>query len=177
MHFNDNVFELLKTRSNNKIYIENLFKKYNGINAIKINNENTFLNKLKYNCSNNKYFFFGSDSCRIVTDFYNECIKTATDKSKYVLITSKNNNIIYNASEELKNKFVFYSPSITFGVDFSIDTPQDVFIYINGNSILPSGSFQQTTRTRNINKLYYYCNVNEKKEKNSIILMMSKNII
>ena len=161
---NDNVFELLKLRPN-KVYIENTFKKYEGINAIKINNEILFLNKLKMNCSNNEYFFFGCDSCRIVTDFYNECIKDATDKSKYILITAKNSKVINNASEELKNKFVFYSPSITFGVDFSIDVSQDVFIYITGNSLLPSGSFQQTTRTRNIKNLYYYCNLEYKKEK------------
>jgi hypothetical protein len=42
---------------------------------------------------------------------------------------------------------------------------RDVFIYIKGKSILPSGSFQQTTRTRNINKLYYYCAVKCKEAK------------
>ena len=81
-------------------------------------------------------------------------------RTKFILITGNTNIKIINASEELKNKFVFYSPSITFGVDFSINTDQDVFIYIKGKSILPSGSFQQTTRTRNIKKLYYYCNCN-----------------
>ena len=41
-----------------------------------------------------------------------------------------------------------------FGLDFTINTPQDVFIYIKGNwGILHSGSFQQTTRTRNINNI------------------------
>jgi len=43
-------------------------------------------------------------------------------------------------------------------MDFSIIEKQDVFIYIKGQSIMPSGSFQQTTRTRNINNLYYFCN-------------------
>ena len=39
---------------------------------------------------------------------------------------------IKNASEQFKNKFVFYSPSITTGIDFCIEDKQDVFIYING---------------------------------------------
>ena len=50
----------------------------------------------------------------------------------------------------------FYSPKITFGVDFSSLVAQDVFIHSTGNSIQPSGSFQQTTRCRNIKTLYYF---------------------
>lgn len=162
---NDNVFTLLSCRDDNKkVYIENTYKKYNGINAIKLNNELTFLNKIKNHCKKNNYFFFGCDSCSVVTDFYNECIKNAEDISKYVLITSNTKLTFDNVSEELKDKFVFYSPSITFGVDFSIDEAQNVFIYIKGDSILPSGSYQQTTRTRNMKNLYYYCNVEEKNE-------------
>jgi hypothetical protein len=61
-----------------------------------------------------------------------------------------------DATEEFKDKLVFYSPKITFGVDFSIETPRDVFIYIAGNSIPPSGSYQQATRCRNIQTLYYF---------------------
>ena len=45
---------------------------------------------------------------------------------------------------------------INYGVDFSILEKQDVFIYIEGNSINPAGSFQQTTRCRNIDNVYYY---------------------
>ena len=55
----------------------------------------------------------------------------------------------------------FYSPKITFGIDFSIQEKQDVFIYIRGGSIQPHGMFQQATRCRNIDKLYYYGEVIE----------------
>ena len=63
----------------------------------------------------------------------------------------------------LQNKFIVYSPSITTGVDFSINTPQDVFIYINGKTISPASSFQQLTRTRNIKNVYFYVNETEPK--------------
>ena len=62
----------------------------------------------------------------------------------------------------IRDRFVFYSPKITFGVDFSIETPQDVFIYIAGNSIQPSGSYQQATRCRNIKTLYYFGEVSQR---------------
>ena len=75
---------------------------------------------------------------------------------KFILITAHNQFDISDASEQFANKFVFYSPSIIFGVDFSIDQSQDVFIYNKGRTLDPSAIFQQTTRTRNIRNLYYY---------------------
>ena len=73
-----------------------------------------------------------------------------------LLITADTYFRVKDATEDFKDKFVFYSPKITFGVDFSVDVPQDVFIYIAGNSIQPSGSYQQATRCRNIKSLYYF---------------------
>ena len=73
-----------------------------------------------------------------------------------LLITADTYFRVKDATEDFKGKFVFYSPKITFGVDFSVDVPHDVFIYIAGNSIQPSGSYQQATRCRNIKTLYYF---------------------
>ena len=86
---------------------------------------------------------------------YTECLKYNT-ADKFILITANNQFNILDASEQFANKFVFYSPSIIFGVDFSIDQAQDVFIYNKGRTLDPSAIFQQTTRTRNIRNLYYY---------------------
>ena len=41
-------------------------------------------------------------------------------------------------------------------MDFSVATPQDMFLYIKGDSINPAGMYQQATRTRNIKTLYYH---------------------
>jgi hypothetical protein len=73
-----------------------------------------------------------------------------------LLITADTLYRVTDATEHFKDKFVVYSPKITFGVDFSVDVPQDVFIDIAGNSIQPSGSYQQATRCRNIKPLYYF---------------------
>jgi hypothetical protein len=156
----DNVFNLLNIKTNSKtLYITNNYKKYAGIPAINLNDENDFLNKLLLHCKTDNYFLFGSDSCKKVTEFYTKCIGEATekDKHKYLLITSDNKFKIDDATAQFKNKFVFYSPSITYGVDYNISEKQDVFIYCSGKSLLPSGIFQQTTRTRQIKTLYYYC--------------------
>ena len=76
-----------------------------------------------------------------MTALYYECMKVATDEQKqdFILITAETNFNLTNANEQFKNKFVFYSPKIIYGVDFNnIEIPQDVFIYIKGNTISPS---------------------------------------
>ena len=100
--------------------------------------------------------------------FFNKAIEQSKeeDKYKYILITAKSNYTLTDANEQFKNSFVFHSPKITYGVDFNnIDCPQDVFIYIKGNSIHPSGVFQQATRCRYIKSLYYYGEIESKDAK------------
>lgn len=46
-----------------------------------------------------------------------------------------------------------------YGVDFSIDTPQNVYMYQKGNLILPFGTWQQTIRCRNIKILFLFSEV------------------
>jgi hypothetical protein len=85
------------------------------------------------------------------------------EQTKFILITADSKMKIEDANVEFKDKYVFYSPSITTGVDFSIGEKQNVYIYVNGKSILSNSIYQQTTHTRNINKLYYYCNKTKQK--------------
>jgi hypothetical protein len=138
-----------------------------NIDAIKVKNEDEFLNKLLNACKTEKGFLFGCDSKTTITDYYNKCFSeaTETEQTKFILITAESKMKIQDASVEFKDKFVFYSPSITTGVDFSIKEKQNVYIYVNGKSILSNSIFPQTTRTRNINKLFYYCNNTKHKVK------------
>jgi len=157
-HFNDQCLDLCNLRKDKKIFIKNTFQKYKNIKAIHILDNNTLLNKLLTKCQNNEYFIFASDSRKSAELFYNECLSKAKeeDKTKYILLTK---NSVYkpkNVSEEWKFKFVFYSPKIVYGVDFSISDSEDVFLYISGKTLPPPLLFQQATRCRNINNLYYF---------------------
>lgn len=156
-----NVLEFIKNYRKEETIkiIVNQYKKYKNINAIRILDENLFLDKLYERITNNKYFLFGCDSCSIITKFYNLCVEKNKDKiNKFILITSETNFVLTNASEQFKNKWIFYSPSIITGVDFSIEEKQDHFIYAKGDSISPDSIYQQSTRNRNIDTLYYYFN-------------------
>ena len=158
----DNVFEFLKRRQN-IIFVNNSYQKYQDIEAIRLRSEYDFRDALVKHCKEQKPFLFGCDSKDTVSSLFHYCKKHVSEEyyHKFLLITDEYKEPLENANELFKDKFVFYSPKITFGIDFSIMDKQNVFIYIKGGSIQPHGMFQQATRCRNIDKLYYYGEVNE----------------
>lgn len=179
----ENINNFLSIVDNKKIvFIDNKFKKYKGIKAIRFHDENEFISKIKEDIDNNNYFLFGCDSCskitnyfnevkpkndknkdnddddKIITDLFNKITSDYVDKSKFLLITSKTSLKIKNANKEFKNKFVFFSPSIVTGLDFSINESQNQYLYINSLTINSQSLFQQSTRTRNLKNLLFYGN-------------------
>ena len=160
---NKNTMNLLSSRTtNNKSFlIHNLNKKYTGTKAIKYNIEKDFLNKLRECINNKKYFLFGCCGCDEITKFFKLLIDEYPEQKKdFILITSKTKFRPENASEDFKNKYVFYSPSITTGVSFVLkDVKQPQFIYITSNpKITPTAIYQMSSRTRNMSDLHYFCN-------------------
>ncbi len=168
-HITEKVFILIKNRNLTKpnyIFINNEFKKYEGVKANKYMNENEFLLKMDADINNDNYFLFGTDSKSITSQYYFHFLNKYPDKQdKFILITAETNFTITNATKQFKNKWVFYSPSITTGIDFSIDTEQNAYLYIKGDTIRTHLSFQQATRTRNLKELNYFCSAKEKKPK------------
>ena len=156
---NDSTFELLKHRPLSRaVFLTNGFKKYEGVPAIRLRSEEEFLNTLVGHCNCNRPFLFGADSCTVATAFYHHCLDSTPKElhDRFLLVTAETNYRVRDASKDFEGKYVFYSPKITFGVDFSSDVAQDMFIHMTGNSISPAGCFQQTTRCRNIRTLYYF---------------------
>ena len=77
----DNVLSFLNIKDcDNKIFIRNSYNNYQDIEAINIKNETEFLNKLLDHCKLNKYFLFGCDSCKKITEFYIKCVNEAIPK-------------------------------------------------------------------------------------------------
>ncbi len=89
---------------------------------------------------------------------YNEHTSNYSNKDNCILVTAESKIQIIDAQAEFKNKFIYYSPSITYGVDYNNETKHNVYIYITGCSISPIGLYQQVNRTRNIDKVYFYIN-------------------
>jgi len=164
----DAVFTLTACRDNQtKVFIDNKYLRFNGIEAIEMADENDFYDKVSDTTSRGRPYLFGSDSCASATKYYNKLKEVAKDPEQLILISSETNFNLTDAEKQLAGKQGIYTPSVVAGVDATFKDPQDVFIYIKGNSIMPSGSFQQTCRTRNIKKLYYHAcdTVNEPRYK------------
>ena len=162
----DNTFDFLKnriTQDKKTLFITNNFKKFEGVPAVHVKSERLMLQKLINQCKEEKPFLFGCDSATIVTTWMNTCMSAVPESKhhKFILLTADSKFNITDAEKQFKDKYVFYSPKITYGVDFSIDTPQNVYIYQKGQTIMPNGTYQQTTRCRNIETLYYYSDVKE----------------
>lgn len=159
---NQNTLNLISSRiKNNKtILIKNTNKKFDGIEAIKINDENEFIQELRNHITNKKYFLFGCDICKTLTTFFNTLINEFPEqKEDFILITSETNFRPTNASKDFKDKYVFYSPSITTGVSFVLENvKQTQFIYISDKCLItPISIYQMACRTRNMDKLIYHC--------------------
>lgn len=97
-------------------------------------------------------------SNKVVTNIFNICKENAhvDIKDKFILITKDTKTVPRDASKEWFEHFVFYSPSIVYGVDYNVEKKQDVFVYIVGRTLPPPMIFQQATRCRNIQNLYYF---------------------
>jgi len=79
----DGVFELLKSRDDaKKIYIINEFKKFNNVEAYRIKDEKILFNIVKQHILNNEPFLFPSDSCKIISEIYLECLKYSPEEFK-----------------------------------------------------------------------------------------------
>jgi hypothetical protein len=173
-HINNLTMEFLNKRDTKiGLYIINPFKKYEGIPAMKYNNEQKFIDEVNRKIKNNEYFLFGCDSKTIIENLYNNCVDIfKSKKDKFILITSEHPMEITDASKQFYQKFVFYSPSIKTGVDFTINEKQDALLYMNGNTISSYDMFQQLTRTRNIDTVKYYSNC----ESNNLMFNNEKEI-
>lgn len=158
----NNTINLLSSRKqNNKtILIKNTFKKFDKIKANRYLDETLFINKIKDNIKNKKYFLFGCDGCEKITKLFKLLLDEFPEqKDDFILFTGKESNKVQNPKEQFKNKYVFYSPTITTGVSFIYkDVKQDQFIYITNKPLItPVSIYQMSCRTRNMKELHFYC--------------------
>ena len=145
----NNTFQLLHKR-NKPIFIKNTYQKFKDVKSNRFIDENEFMEKM---ASDPNGFFACFDSATIAEQYYTYI---AEKKNNCILITSQTDTPIPDDLTEWEGKRVFYSPRIEYGCDFNISTKQNVYCHMKGFSILPSGSFQQITRTRNMNELYFF---------------------
>jgi hypothetical protein len=122
-----------------------------------MHNEYEHLNK-KIECVKaGKYFLNSFDSKREAIATLEQLKKhsSESDTDNFIIISEDHKTILNNASEQFLNKFVLYTPSIRNAVDVSFEHKQPVFVDHKGHTINPTAIYQQTTRTRNPEAIYF----------------------
>ena len=111
--------------------------------------------KMKEHISKDKYFTACFDSKKTCDLVYNMAYDD-TKKDKFLIYTRVEGKKIKDVNKDWKNKFVFYSPKIVYGCDFTSPKDQDVFVFIDQVSINCLQVVQQITRNRSIGKVRYW---------------------
>ena len=158
------LIELRKTPLDKITYYLNNHKKYEGTHAINVQDGVVFLTKMIERVERGEKFIFASDSKKVATSFYAECLKHTRpqDKDKFFLIT-KDTKDIDITTINYNNSFVFMSPRVTCGLSIISSSNLDSFIYIKENSINPISLYQQAARNRTMKELYYHIEPQTKK--------------
>lgn len=158
---------LIQSRKGETLFIENNYVNFKDCTAEKMNNENDFIELMEKNINNEQYFCCASDSLTKINHYYTILSKDK-DKKNFMLLTSETKTKI-KSIDDLKNKFIFYSPSISYGIDITLPEKMNMYQYFGGKSINDSMIFQQSMRVRNLKKLYFFCDAKTRERKyNSI---------
>lgn len=161
-HIHNNVMKILESRlfNSDKSYVHyiNKYQKFNGIPAVKYNDENEFFNEIQKKVLNGNSFSFGSDCKKLIEKWYYKLYNSASieTQKKMLLYTSASETKIL---EDWNNKIIFYSPTITTGVDITCINSSQQYMYITGQSVSSINLLQMATRTRNMNQLSYFSSV------------------
>jgi hypothetical protein len=124
-------------------------------------NEEAMMNMLKEHIRNNEGFISCYDSnddmkvkSRILRSYASE-----DSLDKFKLYSSEEGSVFdlgENIVEAWKDKYVFYTPRILYGLDFSIESPTNVYGFYQDVSITAFDIMQQLNRCRNVKDMNIY---------------------
>ena len=149
-------------------YIQNPFKHYKNVIAYDYEDEATIINKIVEKIQDGEYFVCCFDTKKQLKEVYETIIKKCKeleifDESTFIYHASEEGEKVVDVSTQWIRKRVFISPIVLFGLDFTIDTKQDVFVFAKGGTINPLQMYQQMTRTRAIKNAHFFFNTTNQK--------------
>lgn len=152
---NWNIEFMNKIDNNSKyIYYNNITTK-NNINATFYDSEQIVIDLMANNIKNNKYFISCFDSLKEMNKIIEYLGKIYT-KDNFLIYSSEVDYGIID-TKIWTNKFVFFTPSIIYGIDFNEDSV-DVFAIINKSHLNSLQIYQMISRARKQNSIHIYCN-------------------
>lgn len=133
--------------SEKTVFIKNHYKNNENINALELDNYNQLLKKLK----KRKKYMVCCDSASNAKALYKDLSKFHKNIKLIVADSNKTTDESINLDEHDR---IIFSPKIIYGLDSQME--RDVFCYFCCRSIDCIQMYQQLSRTRNINQLYFF---------------------
>jgi len=131
--------------------------------AVHYSDKDKLIVNMKKKMKKGEHFIFCSDSLseqKLIIEYLKQYCeeKNLNCKSDFLVYSSEegDDNTLINITDNWKNRYVFYSPKIVYGLDFNNKDPIDVFFLGKSTSVNPLQFSQMIARTRNIKKLHYY---------------------
>lgn len=154
---NDIVFKLFDMLDIEYAYIDNKYKHSNSTEHISYNNETTFFDNYSM-VSEKEYTIFCADSKRKVDEARQILYNLNIPDDKILVITSDKTPLDTEKklidTDNWKDKYILYSPSIVYGIDFQPDKNLNVFCHVTGHTINPIQIMQQMFRCRKIENIH-----------------------
>ena len=117
---------------------------------------------MKAKLKNGIYFICCFDSLtyqdQVLEELKSYCERNELESKKDFLVYSSKDGAdsdLKNVSETWKDKYVFYTPKIVYGLDFVPDTALDVYAFFKCTSVSPLAFSQMVARCRKLKHLRY----------------------
>jgi len=139
------------------VFVDNIYKNYNMIKAIHMNDVTKMIETMKKLVSSGKGFVATFDHLKDLNRIY-EMLYHDSVKNMFIKITSEDDDF---KNTDWDGKCVFYTPKIVYGIDYvPVNSSVDVFVFCKGGTIDPLQIAQQATRCRKIKTLYFNVDAN-----------------
>lgn len=149
-----NIQFIKSIRKDNYIVYQNICKNKIDTNCTVYINDQVVVNKMAEHIKNNKPFVSCFDS-KTKMNRVIEYLSKFGKKDEWKIYSADVEYSFINTQKWI-NKYVFYSPSILYGIDYN-EIPTDVFSFTYKSHLNPLQVYQMISRTRKINELHVYC--------------------
>jgi hypothetical protein len=153
-----NIKFLQEIKEDNYIVYYNTNKNKTGTEAILYKCPQIMIDIMAQHITNKEYFISCFDSLKQMNKIIEYLIKYG-NKEDFLIYSSEVDYDLIDTTE-WQTKYVFYSPSILYGIDYNYK-PVNVFSFVYKNHLNPLQIYQMISRARQQNKVHIYCNERE----------------
>ena len=149
-----NISFIDQIRKDKYIVYQNICKNKINIPAEFFYCDQTMIDIMAQKLTNNNYFIACFDSLTKMKGIIDYLSKFGKKEDWLIYSSEVEYNLI--DTKTWRNKFIFFSPTILYGIDYN-EAPVDVFCFVHKFHLNPLQVYQMISRARQITKVYVYC--------------------